>query len=507
MQPGADIGAVFTRLSQACAHIEGVARFAHDDHLGYITSCPTNLGTALRASVHIALPKLGARKDEFQAIADRFNVQIRGIHGEHSESADHIYDISNKRRLGISEVNLVQDMYSGVKAMIEREKELGGGAAPVKAAAEEETKCGPHLKKPEDITGLPVFPPGTKSLLSKNLDRAVWDQLKDAKDQCGFSFRGAILSGCQNVDSGIGVYAGCHQSYDAFAPLMDRIIEQYHGHGKNARHVSDMDYNKLQCPPFPPEDAAMIKSTRIRVGRNLADFPLGPGITREQRNAIEQKVVQACNTFQGELAGTFYSLGTMTKAQQDQLIADHFLFKEGDRFLDACGLNRDWPEGRGIFHNDAKTFLVWVNEEDQLRIISMQQGADIGAVFTRLSKAAAHIETVAKFAHDDHLGYITSCPTNLGTALRASVHIALPKLGARMDEFQAIADQYNVQIRGIHGEHSESADHVYDISNKRRLGISEVNLVQDMYSGVKAMIAREKELGGGAASASGAAAA
>ena len=167
----------------------------------------------------------------------------------------------------------------------------------------------------------------------------------------------------------------------------------------------------------------------------------------------------------------------MTKAQSDQLTADHFLFKEGDRFLDACGLNRDWPAGRGIFHNDAKTFLVWVNEEDQLRIISMQNGADIGAVFTRLSKAAAHIETVARFAHDQHLGYITSCPTNLGTALRASVHIALPKLGARMQEFEAIADQYNVQIRGIHGEHSESADHVYDISNRRRLGRSEVDLV------------------------------
>ena len=118
-----------------------------------------------------------------------------------------------------------------------------------------------------------------------------------------------------------------------------------------------------------------------------------------------------------------------------------------------------------------------MNEEDQLRIISMQPGADIGAVFTRLSQACAHIEGVARFAHDDHLGYITSCPTNLGTALRASVHIALPKLGACMEEFQQIADQYNVQIRGIHGEHSESADHVYDISNKRRLGISEVNLV------------------------------
>ena len=130
----------------------------------------------------------------------------------------------------------------------------------------------------------------------------------------------------------------------------------------------------------------------------------------------------------------------MSKAQSDSLIADHFLFKEGDRFLDACGLNRNWPEGRGIFHNNDKTFLVWVNEEDQLRIISMQPGADIGAVFTRLAKAASHIETVAKFSHDEHLGYITSCPTNLGTALRASVHIALPKLGVQMAEFQKIAD-------------------------------------------------------------------
>ena len=107
MQPGADIGAVFTRLSKAAAKIEQVARFAHDESLGYITSCPTNLGTALRASVHIALSKLGASKAEFRQIADQFHVQSRGIHGEHSESADHVYDISNKRRLGRSEVDLV----------------------------------------------------------------------------------------------------------------------------------------------------------------------------------------------------------------------------------------------------------------------------------------------------------------------------------------------------------------------------------------------------------------
>jgi hypothetical protein len=83
-------------------------------------------------------------------------------------------------------------------------------------------------------------------------------------------------------------------------------------------------------------------------------------------------VLEALKSFDGELKGKYYGLGTMTAAEQKQLIADHFLFKEGDRFLEACGVNRNWPDNRGIYHNDAKTFLVWVNEEDQLRVISMQ---------------------------------------------------------------------------------------------------------------------------------------
>lgn len=124
MQPGSDIREVFERLSRAASDIEKVAKFAHDDHLGYITTCPSNLGTGLRASVHIKLPKLGQRKEEFEAIANKYYVQIRGAHGEHTETNDHVYDISNLRRLGRSEVDLVQDMYNGVKAMINREKQL-----------------------------------------------------------------------------------------------------------------------------------------------------------------------------------------------------------------------------------------------------------------------------------------------------------------------------------------------------------------------------------------------
>ena len=105
--------------------------------MGYITSCPTNLGTALRASVHIKLPLLGKDKAAFNAIADKYYVQIRGIHGEHTETDDGIFDISNKRRLGRSEKDLVQDMYDGVKAMISAEKELEAkaGIKPAAAAA------------------------------------------------------------------------------------------------------------------------------------------------------------------------------------------------------------------------------------------------------------------------------------------------------------------------------------------------------------------------------------
>jgi len=255
-----------------------------------------------------------------------------------------------------------------------------------------------------------------------------------------------------------------------------------------------MNASELSCPAFPEDEAAMILSTRIRVGRNLAEFPLGPGVTKEQRDKIMDAVVEACSKFEGDLKGSFYPIKGMDEAVRQQLIDDHFLFLQGDRFLEACGLNRDWPDGRGIFHNDDKTFLVWVNEEDQLRIISMQKGADIGTVFDRLSRAAAEIEKVAKFAHNDHLGYITSCPTNLGTALRASVHIKLPKLSADMTKFKEIADKFNVQIRGSGGETSDTSDGIFDISNKRRLGRSEKDLVQDMYNGVKAMIEAEKAL-------------
>ena len=339
----------------------------------------------------------------------------------------------------------------------------------------------------------PNFPKECTSLLCKYLTKEVFEQLKDKKTSNGFTLEQAINSGVINIDSGIGVYAGDEESYTTFGALFDPIIEDYHGFTKEDRHQSNLNPDDLNAPN-PDPNGEFIVSTRIRVGRNVANFPLGTAISKEQRNQVEALVVKGLKTLEGELEGEYYPLLGMSKEIQDNLIKDHFLFKEGDRFLDTAGLNRDWPEGRGIYHNRNKTFLVWVNEEDQLRIISMQMGGDMKEVFTRLIKAIKSIETKVPFSYNDHIGYITSCPTNLGTAMRASVHIAVPNLAKNMETFKSITNKFHLQIRGIHGEHSQSEGGIYDISNRRRLGITEVQAVQDMYDGVVALIEAEKAL-------------
>lgn len=339
----------------------------------------------------------------------------------------------------------------------------------------------------------PKLPNDCTSLLCKYLTPEIFEELKDKKTACGFTLQKAISSGVQNIDSGIGVYAGDEESYALFSSLFDPIIQEYHGFSKDEKHQSNLNPTDLNAVNPDPE-GKFILSTRIRVGRNLDNMPLGPAISKEQRNEVESNVVEGLSTLQGELAGEYFPLLGLSENAQNSLIKDHFLFKEGDRFLESVGLNDNWPEGRGIYHNKNKTFLVWVNEEDQLRIISMQKGGDIKEVFTRLVHATKQIETKVAFSYSEHLGYITSCPTNLGTAMRASVHIALPKLAKEMTSFKAITDKYYLQIRGTHGEHSQSEGGVYDISNRRRLGISEVQAVQDMHDGVVALIKAEKAL-------------
>merc|ERR1711902_99929 len=234
---------------------------------------------------------------------------------------------------------------------------------------------------------------------------------------------------------------------------------------------------------------------RIRVGRSIEGFGLSPGITREQRLAQETLMKSAFAKLEGDLAGKYFPLLGMEEADRQQLVNDHFLFISGDKNLIAAGMERDWPEGRGIFHNEAKTFLVWVNEEDQLRIISMQKGGDVRGVFERLARGIKTVQDSGKdFQLSEKFGYIRSCPTNLGTGMRASVHVDLPGwTNHSVDKLKARCEELQLQPRGTRGESGGQTGHTYDISNKHRLGYSEVELVQKMIDGVNTLWKEDKQ--------------
>merc|ERR1712198_154533 len=155
----------------------------------------------------------------------------------------------------------------------------------------------------------------------------------------------------------------------------------------------------------------------------------------------------------------------------------------------------------GIFHNKDKTFLTWVNEEDQLRIISMQSGGDVKAVFDRLARGIKAVQDSVKkesgkdFMLDAKYGFIHACPTNLGTGMRASVHVDLPgytKAGSQM--LKDRCEDLHLQPRGTRGESGGQTGITYDISNKHRLGYSEVQLVQKMIDGVNTLVKEDREL-------------
>ena len=113
-------------------------------------------------------------------------------------------------------------------------------------------ECGKSVNSWNDIVGQKTltFPPGTNSLLSKHLTPTILDELNGKEDSMGFKFEQAIFSGCKNTDSGIGVYAGSHNSYSAFSQLMNPIIEEYHNHKVGTPHKSNMNYEDLRTVPF-----------------------------------------------------------------------------------------------------------------------------------------------------------------------------------------------------------------------------------------------------------------
>uniref|UniRef100_H3DNS1 creatine kinase n=1 Tax=Tetraodon nigroviridis TaxID=99883 RepID=H3DNS1_TETNG len=338
--------------------------------------------------------------------------------------------------------------------------------------------------------------------MSKVLTKEIYAKLRGKSTPSGFTLDDVIQTGVDNPGHPfimtVGCVAGDEESYEVFKDLLDPVISDRHGGYKPTdKHKTDLNFENLKGGD--DLDPNYVLSSRVRTGRSIKGFTLPPHNSRGERRGIEKLSIEALSSLDGEFKGKYYPLTGMTDAEQEQLIADHFLFdKPVSPLLTCAGMARDWPDGRGIWHNDNKSFLVWVNEEDHLRVISMQKGGNMKEVFRRFCVGLQKIEEIFKkhnhgFMWNEHLGYILTCPSNLGTGLRGGVHVKLPKLSTHA-KFEEILTRLRLQKRGTGGVDTASVGGVFDISNADRLGSSEVEQVQLVVDGVKLMVEMEKKL-------------
>jgi len=319
-----------------------------------------------------------------------------------------------------------------------------------------------------------------------------------------------IASGIQNPNSKMGAYAMNASDYDVFAPLLDLMIRDYHGINTNTKikQTHDWDFSDILCDLSAIDEELKSVSMRVRVARNVSDFPLPGAMNKPQRLEFETLAIKAFaklkthKGYEGEyLSITPNSQFEITAKQYQNRVAKHQMFKDmsNDAYLNVAGISGDWPHGRGMYISKKEDFIIWVGEEDQLRIMCMQRGGNLGAMFEKLHEGVEILSKILPpFANSKTYGNLTSCPSNVGAGMRASLHMLLPNLttnGTDLTRLKTEAKKLGLAVRGAGGEHSDAgSDGLVDISPNARLGVSEKEIMLRLYNGAKALWKIEKSI-------------
>jgi len=272
----------------------------------------------------------------------------------------------------------------------------------------------------------------------------MYYRLSALKTSKGFTLDYAIKPGVILPHVMVGITNDGVESLNLFKEVYDPVVEAWHGFKPWQKHVSNMNPKDLK--PFTISQETInkyVRSTRVRAGRSVIGCSLPAFTNLEDRAKVETLLRKGFDSLSGDLKGQYFELGKMPEAMQKELRGNGNLFQEptGPALLAAAGAGRDWPDNRGIFCSDNRKFFVWVNEEDHMRIISMDFGGDIVDIFDRWSRGVEKVRHILEsqgsgYQFDDHFGYIHTCPSNLGTGLRASSMILLPKLSDALTPHQ-----------------------------------------------------------------------
>ncbi|CAC5384881.1 E2.7.3.2 [Mytilus coruscus] len=345
----------------------------------------------------------------------------------------------------------------------------------------------------------------------------LYEKLRDKKTTLGVSFVQCIKTGIDHPShphiKTCGIVAGDEESYQMFADVFDPVIKRRHdGYLPFAQHISNLDSAQVNVKNMDPSGKYVLTS-RVRSGRSIRGYRLSPAITFDERRLVEKTIVNSLSKLSGELEGDYFPLhgscSYISKPNGMSVEMETDLRFRGMLFQDtnssplhvSSAVYCDWPDARGIFHNKNKNVFVLVNEEDHVGVVSMEGGTKMQVVFKRFVDLLKALEIELRsegkeFMYNDHLGYIATCPSNLGTSLRAGCLVKIPLFSSRHD-FKERVRQMGLQARGHRGVDTEFRGGIVDISNASRLGHTEVELVNVVINGVSQIIKWEKMLENG----------
>ncbi len=222
----------------------------------------------------------------------------------------------------------------------------------------------------------------------------------------------------------------------------------------------------------------IVLSSRIRLARNIEGIPFGSKMTAENRKTVISKCKDALTDLK------FIDLSNMSDIERAALREEHFISPELAESKHQCG----------ILINESCTVCVMLGEEDHIRIQTMASGLDLSSCLKAANDIDDTIEKKINIAFDKDFGYLTACPTNTGTGLRASVMVHLPALteGKKMPGIIRSFAKLGLTVRGIYGEGSEALGNIFQISNQVTLGVTEEETIQKLEQIISDLIEKER---------------
>ena len=232
-----------------------------------------------------------------------------------------------------------------------------------------------------------------------------------------------------------------------------------------------------------PESDIVI-SSRIRLARNLADFPFIRKCSPKDRADIATEVHRALDSLPLSADAEYVDVAKLGDLDRQFLMERQLISHE---LSEAQG-------ARAVILDPSERFSIMVNEEDHLRLQVMQSGLDLESAWERIDKLDDLLESKLTYSFTKKLGYLTACPTNVGTGLRVSVMLHLPALVAtkQIDKVFRALNKINVAVRGLFGEGSQFMGDFYQVSNQTTLGRNEVALMSKVKEVVPRLIEYER---------------